>query len=220
MTCRAVVFDLDGTLLNTLEDIGESVNGALRECGFPGHPIDAYRYFVSNGIVALIRRALPETRRTDDVIEQCLNAYRTIHAQHWNVKTRLYEGVPDMLDALSRRDLKMAIVSNKSEEFVHQAVGFFLSRWKFERIIGGRPYAPLKPDPAGALEAAHYMGVSARECFYVGDTPVDIETARAAGMVAVGVLWGFRPRDELERAGAQILVQRPDELIACVDAAR
>jgi phosphoglycolate phosphatase len=213
MSYQAVIFDLDGTLLDTLEDIGDAVNRVLSSQGFPVHPIDAYRFFVGDGVVKLIARALPEDKRDAETIRSCLDAYRADYSRHWNVKTRLYDGVSAMLDALTARGLKLAILSNKPHEFTQECVREFLSTWSFDTVIGQRDGGPLKPDPAGALAIARTLGIIPAACLYLGDTAVDIKTAIAAGMTPVGVLWGFRPMEELRESGATILIQQPLEIL-------
>ena len=217
MPYQAVIFDLDGTLLDTLEDIGDAVNRVLAARGFPVHPIDAYRFFLGNGVVKLITRALPEDRRDAGTVRSCLEAYHADYDRNWNVKTILYEGIGAMLDALTARGLKLAVLSNKPHEFTERCVREFLSNWSFDVVIGGREEMPLKPDPAGALAIAHSLGIPPAVCLYLGDTPVDITTAIAAGMTPVGVLWGFRPAKELRASGATILIEQPLEILGLLE---
>ena len=213
MPYQAVIFDLDGTLLDTLEDIGDAANRVLSARGFPVHPIDAYRFFVGNGVAVLITRALPEDQRDAETVRSCLEAYRADYGRHWNVKTRLYDGVSAMLDALTTRDLKLAILSNKPHEFSQECVREFLSTWSFDVVFGQRDGVPLKPDPTGALAIAHTLGIPSAAFLYLGDTAVDIKTAIAAGMTPVGVLWGFRSMEELRESGATILIEQPLEIL-------
>jgi len=214
MPYQAVIFDLDGTLLDTLEDIGDAVNRVLSGRGLPVHLIDAYRFLVGDGIAMLITRALPEDKRDAETVRSCLEAFRADYNRHWNVKTRLYDGVGAMLDALTARGMKQAILSNKPHEFTEQCVMEFLSKWSFDAVIGQREGVPLKPDPAGALAIAHTLGIPPAAFFYLGgDTAVDIKTALAAGMTPVGVLWGFRPAKELRESGAKILIEQPSEVL-------
>ena len=214
---RAVIFDLDGTLLDTLEDIGDAVNRVLSARGFPVHPIDAYRFFVGNGVAKLVERALPENKRDAETIRSCLDAYRADYSRHWNVKTRLYDGVSAMLDALTARVLKLAILSNKPHDSTRECVREFLSKWSFDVVFGQRDGVPLKPDPAGALAIAHTLGIPPAACLYLGDTAVDIQTAIAAGMTPVGALWGFRPMEELRESGATILIQEPLQILGLLE---
>jgi phosphoglycolate phosphatase len=212
----AVLFDLDGTLLDTLRDIGEACNRVLVERGYPPHPIEAYRYLVGDGARVLWSRALPEGQRDDATIDGCLAAYIEEYARGWNVHTQPYAGVGEMLDALVRRGLKLAVLSNKPHPFTVQCVETFLSRWQFHAVRGQGEQFPRKPDPASALHVAARLGTSPQRICYVGDTGTDMQTATAAEMYAVGVLWGFRERGELEAHGAKRVIARPHELLALV----
>jgi phosphoglycolate phosphatase len=217
MQYEAVLFDLDGTLLDTLADLGNAVNAVLTLHGFPAHPIDAYRYFVGDGAASLIDRALPEDVRQTDAAASCLRAFREDYSRRWSVETRPYEGVPELLDALTVRGIKKAILSNKPHAFTQLCVQHLLSDWAFDAVYGQRDGAPQKPDPAGALEIAAQLGIAPGHFLFVGDTAGDMQTARAAGMFSVGVLWGFRPREELVESGAQALIARPAELLGLLD---
>lgn len=213
MPYRAIVFDLDGTLLNTLDDIADGANAVLAEGGYPTHPVDAYRYFIGNGVATLFERALPEDDRRPSIIRACVEGFRQVYERHWDVKTHLYDGVAELLDALVTRDVRMAVLSNKPHSFTRKSVGRYLSRWPLSPVLGQRDGIPHKPDPAGALEIADELGVAPTEFLYLGDTATDMETARAAGMFAVGALWGFRPEEELREAGAAALIAGPLELL-------
>ncbi|MDY6854746.1 MAG: HAD family hydrolase [Thermodesulfobacteriota bacterium] len=213
MTYKAVLFDLDGTLINTLEDIGDAVNRVLINRGFPIHTTDAYRYFVGDGAAKLIKRALPVEEQGDETFEACLQAFKEDYAQNWNVKTRLYEGISEMLDTLSSHNIKIAILSNKPHEFTEQCVSEFLPHWNFQVVMGQQDPFPLKPDPRGALEIARLLEVLPEETLYLGDTSIDMNTAKAAGMFPVGVLWGFRHAEELKQSGARVLITEPIQII-------
>ena len=208
----AVLFDLDGTLLDTLRDIGEACNRVLTERGYPPHPIEAYRYLVGDGARVLWQRALPEGQRVDATIDACLKDYIAEYARGWNVHTQPYEGVGEMLDALVERRLKLAVLSNKPHPFTVQCVDTFLARWQFHAVRGQSDAFPRKPDPASALDVARQLGTTPQRILYVGDTGTDMQTATAAGMFAVGVLWGFRQRGELEANGANRIIAHPREL--------
>ncbi|OPX36545.1 MAG: HAD family hydrolase [Desulfobacteraceae bacterium 4484_190.2] len=214
MQFRAVLFDLDGTLLNTLKDIGNAVNRVLAGKGFPVHELDAYRYFVGDGTAMLINRALPEEKRNDDVIRACITDFLEDYGKNWNVRTKPYEGIPEMLDALNDRGLKMAILSNKPHEFTKQCATELLSNWNFDVVIGQRNGVPPKPDPAGALEVAKLLNLPPADFLYIGDSGVDMKTAVASGMFPVGVLWGFRSMGELKDNGSLALVDRPSEILS------
>lgn len=213
MSYKALIFDLDGTLLDTLEDIGNAMNKVLEQKGFPTHEKDAYRYFVGDGVAMLVKRTLPEEKCDNETIQACLEAFYDYYGRNWDVNTKIYPGIPEMLDALTDRDLRMAILSNKPHEFTKQCTEKFLSNWKFDMIVGQREGAPRKPDPAGALEVAARLNIPPARFLYLGDTAIDMQTAVSAGMLPVGVLWGFRPREELSANGAQVLLNEPLDIL-------
>ena len=213
MTYKAIIFDLDGTLLNTLEDLGNAVNRVLAKREFPTHPVDEYRSFIGDGVEKLINRALPEHNRNEDTLRACLKAFREDYHKNWNVNTRPYEGIPELLDVLNERELKVAVLSNKPNDTTNLCVTELLARWRFDVVLGHRDRAPHKPDPAGALEIAHRLNIPPEEFLYLGDSGVDMETAIAARMFPVGVLWGFREAEELEKSGAQALISHPLEVL-------
>ena len=213
MSFRAVIFDLDGTLLDTLDDIANAANKVLADRGLPVHPVPRYREFVGEGVLRLIRRVLPDQNQDDQTVQACLEAYRGEYARTWNVQTRPYAGVAEMLDGLTARGLRMAVLSNKPDAFTQLCACQLLPGWTFAAVLGASEAFPPKPDPASALEIARRLGVSPAECLYAGDSGVDMRTARAAGMFAAGVLWGFRGAAELTAAGAQALVERPPQLL-------
>ena len=214
MSIKAVLFDLDGTLLDTLEDIGNAVNRIMAGKGFPTHDLDVYRYFVGDGSAMLISRALPEEKRNDDTIRACLREFMADYRQNSNVKTKPYKGVPEMLNALTARGLKMTILSNKPHELTKQCATELLSNWKFDEVIGQRNGTPPKPDPTGALEVAKRLNIPPGDFLYIGDSGVDMKTAVASGMFPVGVLWGFRSMGELKDNGSLALVDRPSEILS------
>jgi len=213
MPYQAVLFDLDGTLLDTLADLGNAMNRVLAAQGLPGHPLDAYRYFVGEGARLLVTRALPENRRDEATIAACLDAFQADYDQNWRVETKPYPGIPDMLDALTARGLKLAVLSNKPHDFTVRCVHELLPRWTFEPVFGLRETVPRKPDPAGALEIAACLNLPPANFLYLGDTATDMQTARAAGMVPVGALWGFRSAEELAESGAEMLLEEPVGLL-------
>lgn len=206
---KAVIFDLDGTLLDTLADIGNAVNRALSERGFPTHPISRYRDFIGDGPQVLIARALPQEERRESVVSACLADYLDNYAKNFHKETRLFDGVPALLDELTRRHVNMAVLSNKRHDLTLTCVNHYLSRWPLTPVLGMRDGVPKKPDPAGALEIAAAMGVHRRRFAYLGDSGTDMKTARAADMTPIGVLWGTRTQEELEAAGAAAVIRRP-----------
>lgn len=211
---QAVVFDLDGTLLDSLEDIARAMNDALAGLGRPTHPVDAYRAFVGRGVEVLAARALREGHA--DLAPRAVEAFRRAYAERLVERTRPYPGVPALLDALAARGVPAAVLTNKPEPAARVLVERLLGAWPWAAVIGDRPGLPHKPDPTGAQAAARALGVAPADALLVGDSDVDVHTARAAGMVAVGAAWGFRGREELEAAGAEVVVERPEDVLALV----
>lgn len=213
MATQAVIFDLDGTLLDTLEDIGCAMNRVLACRGLPQYPLDRYRLFVGDGAEVLVRRALPAGQASQSLVGQCLADFKAAYAETWNVLTKPYPGIPELLDALKKKGMPMAILSNKPDDFTVRCVEAYLPQWSFGAVLGEQPGRPRKPDSAGALEIARRLSVPPRDIVYVGDTATDMQTAVAAGMMPVGVRWGFRPAEEMLAAGAQHLIETPLELL-------
>jgi phosphoglycolate phosphatase len=213
MAYQAIIFDLDGTLLDTLEDMGNAMNNVLAHEGLPTHPIDAYRYFIGNGVKMLVHRVLPAEHRDQDTMQRCVKMFLEEYEQHWKVNTKPYNGIADMLNALSVRQVKMAVLSNKPDDFTQRCVSELLPDWTFVMVLGQRDGFPKKPDPTGALAIADHLGVAPAEMLYLGDTAVDMQTAIAAHMFPVGVLWGFRPREELQASGAKMLLHHPMDIV-------
>lgn len=210
---KAVLFDLDGTLLDTLTDLADSMNTVLAGLGLPLHPREAYRYFVGDGMETLARRVLPEERRTPAMIQRCAAAMRVRYQAHWADNSGPYQGVPELLDALAHRDLSLNILSNKPDDFTRLMVEHFLPGWRWSQVRGARPEMPRKPDPAGALAVAGQLDLAPHQFLYLGDTNTDMRTATAAGMYPVGALWGFRTRQELDETGAKSVLQHPLDLL-------
>jgi len=210
---QAVLFDLDGTLLDTLADIAGALNRALGKNGFPGRSIIDCRAFIGDGARTLISRALPKDVATDETIDQCLSDFRQDYARNWNLTTRSYPQVPELLHALSGRGVRFSILSNKPHEFTIKCVEKFLPDWPFEAVFGQREKVPLKPDPSAALEIARQMNVRPAAFLFVGDSPVDMKTGFNAGMDAVGVSWGFTDRERLSEKHDGVIVSRPLEIL-------
>jgi len=215
MRFDAVIFDLDGTLADTLRDIAVSANEALRRMGVPEHPLDAYRYFVGDGVAMLAERALPADARAR--VPEFASAFDLAYREHYLDTTRLYDGMAALVEALRARGLRLAVLSNKPDKFVRATVAALTGEGIFSAVLGVRDDVPRKPDPRGALRVAAELGVSPARVLYLGDTSTDMVTARAAGMEPVGVAWGFRPREELVAAGARRIVERPEEVLALFD---
>jgi phosphoglycolate phosphatase len=220
MGFAAVVFDLDGTLLDTLSDIAWSANHVLVQHGFAAHAKDDYLQLVGEGVQRLFWKALPEEARDDQTIERCCEAFRGVYAGHCNVETRPYQGVGELLGELQRRAIVMAVLSNKPHSATTQCVETYFAEAPFQIVLGQREGVPRKPDPVGALEIAEALAVRPEACAYLGDTGTDMQTAAAAGMYPVGALWGFRSKQELMENGARALIARPQELLRFFESGR
>ena len=218
MPAQAVLFDLDGTLLDTLSDIASAANAALALEALPTHPDAAYRQFIGDGVDMLFRRAFPPDQDPDAArIDRCVHHFHATYATSWNVASEPYPGITDLLDALTNLGLPLAILSNKPDEFTKLCAAHYLGDWSWRAILGQREGVPRKPDPTAALTIADHLGVAPADFVYVGDSSVDMRTAHAAGMLAVGVSWGFRSVEELQATGAQAILNHPLELLPLLD---
>ncbi len=213
MKFKAVIFDLDGTLLNTLDDLADSMNSVLEHNHLPTHPLEAYKYFVGDGIEMLVQRALPFQVAGDDELHRLVREMKREYARRWLCRTRPYPGVPEMLNAFAAAGTAMAVLSNKPDDASQAIVQALLPNAGFQMVLGAAPVRPKKPDPSAALEIAAVLDIPPFEFLFIGDTPIDMHTARAAGMFPLGVLWGFRPAEQLIAAGAQMLVAHAAHLI-------
>jgi phosphoglycolate phosphatase len=212
MNFKGIIFDLDGTLADTLADIAGSMNRVLQAHSCPVHPVDHYKLLVGRGLDKLVLQALPEYARYPEMVSRCLAEMMEDYGENCLVSTRLYEGIRDMLNALVALDLKLALCSNKVEPLTRKIVTFLMPDIPFVSILGARADYPKKPDPAGALQISMQMKTIPRDIIYVGDSDVDMITANRAGMFAVGVSWGFRTEQELLDNGAKIILDHPHEL--------
>lgn len=209
---KAVIFDLDGTLVNSLYDLADSMNKALAACGLPVHPMDAYRRFVGNGRAVLVERAVGETRLTPDIKARVTELFDQDYAVHCLDKTRPYGGIREMLDELNAIGVKTAVLSNKPDEFVKEMMGRLFPAFPFTLAWGKKPQFKEKPDSGALFAMLGEMGVSKEECLYVGDSDVDVYTAKNAGLPFCGAEWGFRGKQELTGAGAKATVKTAREL--------
>ncbi|MGI6220197.1 MAG: HAD family hydrolase [Bacteroidaceae bacterium] len=209
---KLIIFDLDGTLVNSIADLACSTNYALKTCGFPEHQTDEYRYFVGSGISVLFERALPADARTEENIQKI----RTSFLEHYNLHntdhSRPYEGMPELLETLVRDGYKMAVASNKYQQATEQIIRKLFPGIPFFPVFGQREGVPRKPDPRIVEEILENTGTSRAETLYVGDSAIDMQTARQAQVTACGVTWGFRPRSELETYEPEYIVDKPAEI--------
>ncbi|MDP3274524.1 MAG: HAD family hydrolase [Deltaproteobacteria bacterium] len=206
---RAILFDLDGTLLDSLDSIADAMNATLRDHEFPTHPREAYRAFVGDGVRALAERVVPA--ESHGALDEILATFKE-HYRHTREFAPPYPGILAMLEIAKASGISIGVLTNKPDDSARVVVAKQLGSVGFEHVRGDRPDEPRKPDPAGALALAEAMKVPPAKCWIVGDTPTDLKTAAAAGMVGVGVLWGFRSREELSAEKHRILVESPAEL--------
>ncbi|HOV25597.1 MAG TPA: HAD family hydrolase [Pseudobacteroides sp.] len=217
MSFKAVIFDLDGTLLDTIKDIAQSMNYALQKNRLHVYTIEEYKYLVGEGVYNLAKKALPEHLQNEETINLIVAQMKEHYEKHWADNTVLYEGIPELLDYLTSKGYKMSILSNKPHAFTKKIAHKLLDKWHFDVIFGERKPIPVKPDPTGALEIASIMKIEPRDFLYLGDSSVDMYTANNAGMFAVGVTWGFRKKDELLNSGAKLIIDYPMEICTRLD---
>ncbi len=215
---KAIIFDLDGTLLNTLGDIGNAVNQVLFNSGYPTHPLKRYGSFVGDGWEMLIKRALPEFESTHEKVKACVEESLMAYGKTWDVTTAPYAGIPELLDDLTQKGIQLAVLSNKPHVFTRQYVDKLLAAWTFEKVIGVSSRFPRKPDPAGALSIVTELNLDRKNCLLVGDSGVDMQTAAAAGIFSVGVSWGFKSEAELMENGCRFLARHPRDVFSLVAA--
>jgi phosphoglycolate phosphatase len=218
MRFLAAIFDLDGTLLNTIDDLADAMNSALAACGLPQHPdVEKHKYFVGDGVLNYVLRALPPEKRSDrELIARVTKTYRAAYAKNYNVKTRPYDGIVPTIEAMRKAGIRCAVLSNKPDDATAATVAEFIGLEHFDLVRGAMENVPLKPDPSSALSIARDMGIAPKDFAYIGDTATDMQTAVAAGMYPIGALWGFRKADELVGAGAKVLIEKPADLLKCL----
>ena len=214
MRYKLAVFDMDGTVLDTLDDLADAMNAALRETGMPERTREEVRKFVGNGAGELIRRAAPEGA-DDEALSALGAAFRARYYAHCADKTRPYDGIPGLLSALRAAGMKTAVVSNKPDKAVAKLAEDYFPR-AFDIAVGEREGVRRKPAPDAVLEVMKRLGAAAEETVYIGDSDVDCATAANAGTDFIGVCWGFRPREVLEESGAKVVCATADELLALI----
>lgn len=212
---HAVIFDLDGTLLNTLGDLRAATNHALEVRGLPPHSMEEIRQFIGNGIRLLICRAMPEGTPEAE-IDAALDDFKAYYAAHIHDRTVPYDGIPQLLTALRKRGVKVAVLSNKIDSASQQLIEYFFPG-KTDVVFGEHVGVPRKPDPTSCRMVMQQLGVQPEQVLYVGDSGTDMQTAKNAGLYAVGVTWGFRSKEVLLEYGADVLVHRPEQILQILD---
>ncbi|MCQ2441466.1 MAG: HAD-IIIA family hydrolase [Clostridia bacterium] len=209
---KAVLFDLDGTLADSLLDLATSADYALGNLGYKGHTLKEYQYFVGNGIPKLIERSLPENARDTQTVQKCLQIFMPYYKEHCDDKTYAYDGMPELVASLKKLGYKTAVITNKAQEMAEKVVLRLIGD-SFDIVCGKREGYPAKPDPKLTLEVMSELGVKPEECVFVGDSQTDMATAINSGALPIGVLWGYRTKSEIEKSGAKFIVSNAEEII-------
>jgi phosphoglycolate phosphatase len=216
MKYSAILFDLDGTLLNTIDDLANSMNFVLKQYGFPEHPAERYKTFVGNGMEKLVRRVFPTANEDELFIAKFLEEFQNQYSLNWHNITKPYPGIEAMLDSLELSGVRMSVLSNKSDHFTRLIIDHYFGLDRFDFVYGAKAGVPKKPDPNAALEIAHKSKIDPSAWLYLGDSGVDMQTANGAGMFALGCTWGFRETKELLANGVQKLIHDPKEIISFI----
>lgn len=212
---KLVIFDLDGTLLNTISDLGTACNYALREMGYPEHPLSTYNFMVGNGVRKLIERAQPDADK--ETLDRLLELFKEYYDQHCTDQTKPYNGIPELLQQLTERGVAVAVATNKYSSAAKKIIRHYFPDIPFVAVMGQEEGRPVKPDPSVDFAILNAHPTPKAEVLHVGDSAVDIETARRACVESVGVTWGFRPVSELRKAYADHVVSRTSEILRIVD---
>lgn len=212
---KTIIFDLDGTLIDSLEDIAVCMNKVLEELNLPIHKIDDYKYFVGSGVDVLVNNALKDS--SQEIKNKVLERFKKEYDQQLHAKTKPYAGIYELLDELKKLDYNLAVLSNKPHDFTVAYINYLFKDYNFKEVHGQKKEVPKKPDPIGAINIAKALNIPCSEIFFVGDTMVDMQTAKSANMKAIGVLWGFRDEEELLTNGADFIVKHPLEILEIVN---
>lgn len=213
---KAVLFDLDGTLVNSLFDLAAATNYAIGKFKFPAREVKAFKLYAGDGMPKMIERALPPENRNSDTVAKIMPVFLSYYGEHYCDNTAAYSDMPELIEELKRRNIKIAVVTNKDEEMAKKVVKKLYGD-SFDLIMGKREEIPAKPDPTAAIIAMNKLCVKPEECLFVGDSKMDVKTGVNSKAYPVGVLWGFREKDELIEGGAKELISQPKELLAIID---
>ncbi len=216
MNFDAVIFDLDGTLIDSLEDIATAANLVFSDLNKPTYPIADYKELVGDGLAVLFQRALPECEGQPELKEDCMRRFEVAYSDCWNSRSKPYDGIEDLLKILNERSVSLSVLSNKADAFTKRCVQYYFESVRFEQVLGQTERFPRKPDPASAKWLATQLGVRVDRIAYVGDTNTDMKTALGSGFYAIGVTWGFRPESELRAAGAMQICNDVGQLADCL----
>lgn len=208
---KLAIFDLDGTLVNSLADIAEATNYAMRKLGFPEHELSEFNYLVGDGVAKLIERGLPEENQ--DKFSEALKIYNDYYNKNYTVKTYVYDGIEKMLNMLKEKGFELAVASNKTHEFTENVIAHYFSDELFSAVFGKSEENPVKPNPAIIENIIDKLNVSREDTVMIGDTCIDIKTGKNAGIKTIGCLWGFRTLEELVNAGADYIADKPADIV-------
>lgn len=215
---KLAIFDLDGTLLNTIKDLGEAVNYALDRNGFHTHSVASYPYFVGNGVKRLIERSLPEdARKNATIVNAMLKDFKQYYNEHNTDRTTPYEGVPELLQELQEKGVQLAVASNKYQKATLKIINHFYPDVNWVAIVGQQEGIPIKPDPSIIFMILAQAHIAKQDTIYIGDSGIDMETARRACIDSVGVTWGFRPVKELKEYHANVIINRPQDIMPIIE---
>ena len=211
---KTVIFDLDGTLLDSIEDIASSMNKVLESLQLPTHKIEDYKHFVGGGVDILVENAL--SNQSKEIKYEVIKRFKIEYDGKLHSKTLPYDGIYELLDELKKLDINLAVLSNKPHEFTVSYVNHFFKNYNFKQIHGQKKDVPKKPDPKAALDIVKCLDSSCENTYFIGDTKIDMQTAKSANMTAIGVLWGFRDEKELRDFGADFIVSNPIEILKII----
>ena len=209
---KGVIFDLDGTLLDTIEDLGDSMNLVLDKYDLPKLSYEEYKLKVGGGFKGLIINCFPKDSK-EAILEEGVKLFQEFYNKNYLNKTKPYEGIIDILNELNKNKIKLGINSNKRDKYTRDLANKFFKEIPFIKVYGERKGIPKKPDPTSALEIAKVMGLNSEKIIYIGDSKTDIQTAKNAGMDSIGVLWGFRSKEELMKYGVDFIVSNPKDIL-------
>ncbi|TPG32660.1 HAD family hydrolase [Flavobacterium pectinovorum] len=212
MKFKGIIFDLDGTLVNSLEDISDAMNTVLQSLNFPTHSYDAYQYFIGSGLRNLVSKALPASNNTDQQIETCFESMIKEYREICTFKTKPYNGIVELLDHLATQDFKLAVFSNKADELTKKIAAEIFPDY-FDAAIGLSTESLKKPNPFEAIEISKNWNLKPEEIIFIGDSDIDMLTANNANMFPVGVSWGYRTEKELTESGAKVVINNPSDLL-------
>ena len=211
---KTVIFDLDGTLLDSIEDIASSMNKVLESLQLPTHKIEDYKHFVGGGVDILVENAL--SNQSKEIKDEVTKRFKIEYDGKLHSKTLPYDGIYELLDELKKLDINLAVLSNKPHEFTVSYVNHFFKNYNFKEVHGQKKDVPKKPDPKAALDIVKFLNSSCENTYFIGDTKIDMQTAKSANMTAIGVLWGFRDEKELRDFGADFIVSNPLEILKII----